>query len=210
MRAISNMKLSCCLTCLLLLRLSVFADMELRNGIMAIANESIITAQDVEIASAQVVESARRAYGVGSPQFRQKWNDARNDAVNNWSSASLFRPFNTGGRVLPESIIDDSIQGHHPHSHGNRVNLTKNLQAENTTFGHRQKTRDDLILRIMDAHNVREHILISPAKTAARHETNLHRYKLSDQGEAARHCAQTRLSSADDIRTPSAKFSPRS
>src|SRR5436190_6708938 len=104
------MKLSCCLTglLLLLLPLNVFAEMELRNGIVAIANEAIITAQDVEMASAQVVESAARSYGRGSPQFRVKWNEARNDAVEQLVERQLIlADFNTGGRVLPESIIDD-------------------------------------------------------------------------------------------------------
>jgi peptidyl-prolyl cis-trans isomerase SurA len=177
------MKLFCCLTCLLLLRLNVLAEMELRNGIVAIANEAIITAQDVEMASAQVVESAARSYGRSSPQFRQKWNEARNDAVEQLVERQLIlADFNTGGRVLPESIIDDRIKDIIRDRYGNRVNLTKNLQAENTTFEvFRQKTRDDLILRIMDAHNVREHILISPAKLGRYYETNLHRYKLNDQ-----------------------------
>lgn len=163
--------------------LPALAQPELRNGIVALANEAIVTFQDVELASSASIESAYRAHGPNSAQFRQRVSEARSDAVEQLVERHLvLSDFKTGGRVLPESIIDERIKEIIRERYGNRVTLTKTLQAENTTFeSFRQRIRDDVIYSVMDRHNVREAILISPMKIERAYQTNLARFKLADQ-----------------------------
>ena len=57
------------------------AQMEFRNGIVAIANESIITYQEVEMVVLPTMQSAAQTFGPNTEQFRQRVNEARADAL---------------------------------------------------------------------------------------------------------------------------------
>ncbi len=159
------------------------AQMEYRNGIVAIANESIITYQEVEMVVLPTMQSAAQTFGPNSEQFRMRVNEARADALQQLVERQLvLADFKSGGRVLPESIIDERIKEITRERYGDRVTLTKSLQAEGLTFeAFRQRTRDNIIYDVMDSHNVRAAVLVSPAKIERFYQTNVVRFKLADQ-----------------------------
>lgn len=159
------------------------AQMKFANGIVAIANESIITHQEVEMVVQPTMQSAAQTFGPNSEQFRLRVSEARADALQQLVERQLvLADFKSGGRVLPESIIDERIKEITRERYGDRVTLTKSLQAEGLTFeAFRQRTRDNIIYDVMDSHNVRQAVLVSPAKIERFYQTNLTRFKLADQ-----------------------------
>ena len=156
---------------------------ELINGIAAIANDSVITIQDVRQASAQALDLAQRTYYNDPQQLRRKSDEAISDALELLLERQLILfEFKSAGGNLPDSIIDDEIKDRIRQQFGDRANLIKNLQAQGLTYeAYRQRTREEIILNYMDRKNVREALLISPAKIERFYETNSARYKLGQQ-----------------------------
>jgi peptidyl-prolyl cis-trans isomerase SurA len=158
------------------------ADYEARNGIAAIANDTVITMQDVEMASLQSIEVARRTSPTAQA-FYQKKIQAMRDALDLLIERQLIlADFKTIGVNVPDNYIDDVVNDRIRQRFGDRVNLQKTLKAENVTFeSFRQRMKEEIILDFMERKNVREASLISPAKIERYYHTNLHKYKLGDQ-----------------------------
>jgi peptidyl-prolyl cis-trans isomerase SurA len=158
-------------------------DYELSNGIAAIANGSVITVQDVQQASAEAVDLYRRTYFNNPKVFAQKRITAMSEALEQLIDRQLvLHDFKTIGGVIQESYIDDAIKDKIRERYGDRVTLTKTLQAQGITYEtFRQRMRDEIISALMERKNVREAILVSPAKIERYYQTNLHRFKLGDQ-----------------------------
>lgn len=161
------------------------AEPERRTGIAAIANDAIITIQEVEMLARSAVRGKERL-----PQYRnnpellnREFYQAQSDAVEQLIERQLILDdFKTSGLVFPESIIDERIRTIVREKYGSRADLTRTLQADGiTTEGFRQQQREEMILRAMMSRNVREALIISPAKIERYYQTNLTKYKLDDQ-----------------------------
>jgi len=159
------------------------AELIRRTGIAAIANESIVTIQEVEMSSAAVRDGLFRAYGHNPEQLRIESFKAQNDALEHLIERRLILDdFKNSGLVLPESIIADQINDIIRTRYGNRAALVRELQHEGlTSESFRQRRKEDFILRAMELRNVNNQLLISPAKIEAYYQTNLAKYKLNDQ-----------------------------
>ncbi len=159
------------------------AEFELSNGIAAIADETIITVQDVRQASADTVDLYRRTYFNNREAFEQKRIAALTEALDALIDRQLvLRDFKELGGVIQESYIDDLIREKIREQFGDRVTFAKTLQAQGITKeGYRQRERERIITRLMEQKNVREALLISPAKIERHFQTNLHQFKLGDQ-----------------------------
>ncbi|PYJ07106.1 MAG: hypothetical protein DME25_04620 [Verrucomicrobia bacterium] len=179
------------------------AEYELSNGIAAIANDSVITVEDVRQRSADVVDVYRRTYFNNPELFEQKRVAAMSDALEQLIDRQLvLHDFKTIGGVLQESYIDDAIKDRIRERFGDRETLTKTLRAQQITYEtFRQRTRDDIITSIMEKKNVREAIMVSPAKIERYYQTNLHRFKLGDQVKLRMIMLnRTAAGSADELR----------
>ena len=161
----------------------VRAEFELNNGIAAIANSSVITVQDVRQASADIVDTYRRTYRNNPEAFDQKRISALTDKLEQLIDWQLvLHDFKNLGGTIQESYIDDLIKERVREQFGDRVTLTKTLQAQGITYEtFRQRERERVINMIMERKNVREAVLISPAKIERYYQTNLHRFKLGDR-----------------------------
>lgn len=161
----------------------VRADFELSNGIAAIADDTVITVQDVRQASADAVDLYRRTYFNNPDVFEQKRVTALTEALEALVDRQLIlRDFKSLGGVIQESYIDDAIKDRIREQFGDRVTLTKTLQAQGITWEtFRQREREKIITQIMERRNVREALLISPAKIERYYQTNAQNYKLGDQ-----------------------------
>jgi peptidyl-prolyl cis-trans isomerase SurA len=155
----------------------------LRNGVAAIANEHIVTFHDVERASAQAVEGLYRIYRRDPAVFDQKRLEAMSDALEQLLERQLILDdFKAAGGALPENVIDDEIKDRIRARFGDRATFTKSLQAEGITYeAYRQRVREEIVTAFMDRRNVREAILISPAKIERYYQTNQARFTLGDQ-----------------------------
>jgi parvulin-like peptidyl-prolyl isomerase len=159
------------------------AELIRRTGIAAIANDSIVTIQEVEILSAPAVRGLEGIYRSNPEQHRIELFKAQNDALEHLIERRLILDdFKNSGLVFPESIIADQINDIIRNHYGNRAALIRELQHLGTTSeAFRQGKREDLILRAMEGRNVKDQLLISPAKIEAYYQTNLAKYKLDDQ-----------------------------
>jgi hypothetical protein len=162
---------------------SAHAELVRRTGIAAIANDSIVTIQEVEMTSASAREGLIRALSQNPDQLQIELFKAQNDALEHLIERRLILDdFKTSGLVFPESIIADQINDIIRNHYGNRAALIRELQVLGTTSeSYRQRRKEDLILRAMEGRNVKDQLLISPAKIEAYYQTNLAKYKLNDQ-----------------------------
>ena len=171
------------LAMVLCIAVCAFAEQRFSNGIAAIANDSIITWQEVRQESADALELYERTFYNRPTELEQKRLAAMTEALDRLIDRQLvLQEFKTLGGVIQDSYIDDSIRDKIRERYGDRVTLTKTLMAQGInqeTF--RQRTRDEIIFSIMRRKNVTESLLISPAKIEHNYETNLPTYKLGDQ-----------------------------
>jgi peptidyl-prolyl cis-trans isomerase SurA len=171
------------LAMVLCIAVCAFAEQRFSNGIAAIANDSIITWQEVRQESADALELYERTFYNRPNELEQKRLAAMTEALDRLIDRQLvLQEFKTLGGVIQDSYIDDSIRDKIRERYGDRVTLTKTLMAQGInqeTF--RQRTRDEIIFSIMRRKNITESLLISPAKIEHNYETNLPTYKLGDQ-----------------------------
>jgi hypothetical protein len=156
---------------------------ENRNFIAAIVNGAVITFRDVQDFTAQAMDVLYRTYGNNPAVLDQRERDTFSDGLEQLLENQLILDdFKSAGGVLPDSYIDDEIKDHIRKKFGDRVTLTKTLQAQGITFEtYRKRTHDDIIIKYMRQKNVSAAILISPQKIERFYATNLANFKLGAQ-----------------------------
>lgn len=162
---------------------SAQADFKISNGIAAVADDTVITRQEVYQVAAPNLDLYQRTYFNDREALEQKSLSALTEALEQLIDRQLvLHDFKNIGGIIQENYIDDMIKDRIREQFGDRVTFAKTLQAEGITQEtFRQRERDQLIMRIMEKKNVREGLLISPAKIERYYQTNLYRYKLEDQ-----------------------------
>src|SRR5256885_2321774 len=156
---------------------------ELRNGIAAIVNDSVITMQEVEEHVAVPLEALRRTHASSPAQYNQKRSETMVSGLEDLVTRQLILgDFKAAGIPVPESIIEDEIQDRIRKRFGDRVTLTKTLQAQGITQEtFRQRVYDDLILQYMRQKNVSQAVVISPKKIEGYYTNNVAKFRLEDQ-----------------------------
>src|SRR5262245_39830323 len=156
---------------------------ELRNGIAAIVNDSVITMQEVEEHVAVPLEALRRTHAGNPTQYSQRRIETMSSGPEDPVTRQLIlSDFKTAAIPVPDSIIEDEIQERIRKRFGDRVTLTKTLQAQGITYEtFRQRVFDDLILQYMRQKNVSQAVVISPKKIEAYYTNNVAKYRLEDQ-----------------------------
>ena len=149
--------------------LGLTARAELVNGIDAIVHDSVITFQEVDDASARLVDQLRMEYANQPDVFRAKVNQTLRETLDELQQRQLIlHEFQTAGYNLPESIIDEQFDEYIKSKYGDRVTFTKTLQQEGVTFEKaRQDYKDTFIVEQMRYKNISSAIMISPHKVEA-------------------------------------------
>ena len=152
------------------------------NGIVARVNDTVITRKEVLTAIRSELEFLERRYGDKPETFEQKARELRSNAVRDLVERQLIlHEFKTGGFNLPDSYIEDQI-AKDTRNYGNRLTLTKTLQAEGLTFeNYRQRIRERVILSAMVDHFIPRDPVISPFKIETYYKENQDKFKLEDQ-----------------------------
>ena len=197
MRFIISIMLGATLVCV-----DARGEFELINGIAAIAEDAVITVQEVRQASALTIETYRRTFN--NPEaFERKSLAALTEAMEALIDRQLIlHDFKNLGGIIQESYIDDMIKEEIREQFGDRMTLIKGLQAQQITWEtFRQRKRDRIIENIMERKNVREGLLISPAKIERYYQTNLTNYMLGDRIKLSKiELNRAAAVSADEIR----------
>jgi parvulin-like peptidyl-prolyl isomerase len=153
------------------------------NGIVARVNDAVITVKEVATYIASDMEFLDRRYGQQPELFEQKARELKTRAVDDLVERQLIlHEFKTGGFSLPDSYIEDQITKQIRENYGNRLTLTKTLQAEGLTFeSYRQKVRERIILSAMADHFVPRDPVISPARIENYYKEHQDKFKLEDE-----------------------------
>jgi parvulin-like peptidyl-prolyl isomerase len=152
------------------------------NGLVAIVNESVITWKDLQQYLAPALEVLERTYATQPTVLQQKIQDAQREAVEQLVERKLIlHEFQKAGYNLPESIIEDRVKDRIRERYGDRLSLTKSLQAQGMTFEmFKRQLREDFIIAAMRAKNISQETIISPHKIEKFYVENLDKFKVED------------------------------
>jgi peptidyl-prolyl cis-trans isomerase SurA len=156
---------------------------ELRNAIAAIVNDSVITHQQVEDHVAVALEALRRMPLRDAAAYQQKRIETMVSGLEELVTKELIlADFKAQGIPVPEALIEDEIRDRIRKRFGDRVTLTRTLQAQGITYeAFRKRIYEDLVLQYMRQKNVSQAVLISPKKIENFYTNNLQRFQLDDQ-----------------------------
>jgi peptidyl-prolyl cis-trans isomerase SurA len=163
--------------------LTSFAASEVRNGIAAIVNDSIITYQQVEDHVSVALEALRRTPLKDANVFAQRRIETLTSGLEDLVTKELIlADFKSGGFPVPDTLIEDEIRERVRKRFGDRVTLTKTLQAQGMTQEtFRKRVAEDLILQYMRQKNVSQAVLISPKKIENYYTNNVPKFQMDDQ-----------------------------
>ncbi len=153
------------------------------NAVVAIVEGAVITSKDLDNEMRQIVEVYRAQYGHDPAMLQQKMQAAEKEVTEQLIDRQLIlHEFNKQGYKLPESFIEDDIKRDIRDTFGDRLKLTKTLQAEGERYeNYRQRTRDRLIVQSLSYKNISSEVFISPQKIEEYYNQNRDKYKLEDQ-----------------------------
>lgn len=153
------------------------------NGIAVIVNDTIITQEDVLGYVAQAWELLDRQYGRQPELLNQKKLEAYREGIEKLVENKLILyEFKTAGYSFPESYIEQIINERIQRQFGDRVRLTKSLQAQGITYeSFRQEIREQFIVEQMRRKNLVHDLIISPFKIENYYQTHQDDFKLEDQ-----------------------------
>lgn len=153
------------------------------NGIKALVSDEVITEFEVRQATGPAAELLFREYRTDPATFNEKYAAALSDNLEQLMERHLIlHEFEQAGYNLPESIIDETIQGKIRERWGDRRTLTKSLQAEGRTYeGFRRQMRNQIIIDAMRAQYLGRDPLISPRQIENYYQEHLEDYALEEQ-----------------------------
>lgn len=159
------------------------AQSQVVNGIVAIVNSAVVTKQDVEDMVALTEDLLRRQYARQPEVYYQKLNEARGEALERLVERKLIlHDFKTSGYNMPESVIEDAIQDRVRERFGDRLRLTKTLQAQGTTYeNYRTQIREQIIVDALRARHISRSIIISPYKIETYYQEHPEEFQQKEQ-----------------------------
>ncbi len=162
---------------------SLSAAPEILNAVVAMVFETPITVDDVKLQTAPLEEELFRQFGRDPTLFQQKVNELRQNALERLIDRQLIiHEFETEGYSIPESVIDDQVQDRIRRQYGDRLTLTKTLQARGITYeSFRKEIRQKVIVDALTARKVNSVVLVSPFEIERYYRENLDKYQQEDR-----------------------------
>ena len=153
------------------------------NGIKAVVHDSVITFYQVQEATLPYLDTLQRQYRDQPDLLQKKYLEAANENLERLIERQLvLHDFETSGYQLPESIIDEEVENRIRSRYGDRVKLTKTLQAEGITYEKfRKQMRDSFIEEALRAKNVSSEIMISPHKIEVYYQAHQDDFRVEEQ-----------------------------
>jgi len=155
---------------------------ELANAIKAIVHDSVITYVDVEDLTMQTADALRRQ-SRSQAELLKKIDEAQRENLEKLLTRQLIlQDFKRALYHLPESVTDELVQERIHAKYGNRVTLTKSLEAEGLTYEKfRQQIREQFIVEALRQKNISSEIIISPHKVEAYYQAHRDEFKAEDE-----------------------------
>jgi peptidyl-prolyl cis-trans isomerase SurA len=158
------------------------ANPDLVNGVAAIVGDAVITYKDVQMAIEDDLQFLEQHYRSQQKVLAEKAAQLEKDKLQELIEHQLvLQEFKRAQYILPESYLQSRIN-EDIRQYGDRLTLTKTLQAKGLTFeSYRTKLREKIILELMWREKVPPDPLISPAKMEAYYKDNVDKFKVEDQ-----------------------------
>jgi len=159
------------------------ASPDLVNGIAVIVGDAVITYKDVQIAMEEDLDLLERRYGSQPQVYAQKAAELEKAKLEDMVENQLvLQDFKKAGYNVPESYFQGRIDEDIRKYYGDRLTLTKTLQAKGMTFeSWRNNIREREILRLMWQQKVPHEPLISPTKIENYYVQHRDDFKMEDQ-----------------------------
>lgn len=153
------------------------------NGIAALVGNSVITFEQVQRLVAKPIEAYRLQYSGQPEAFRQRLVEIQREGVQALVERRLIiNEFEELKVNLPETYIEDHIQGKIKERYGDRATLAKSLQEQGVTFENfRRDIREQFVEYVMRSRNVPRDILISPGRIEKYYRDNEDKFRMADQ-----------------------------
>jgi len=156
---------------------------DLVNGIAAIVGEAVITYKDLQLAIEEDLDLAERRYDSQPQVYAQKAKELQAERLQTMVENQLvLQEYKKAGYSVPESYFQGRVEEEIRKFYGDRLTLTKTLQAQGTTFeAWRAHVREREILRLMWQQKVPHEPLVSPTKIENYYTQHRDAFKMEDQ-----------------------------
>jgi parvulin-like peptidyl-prolyl isomerase len=156
---------------------------EMVDGVVAVINDKVITRQQVQEFAAPAIESLHNAYGSDQEAYDTQLNSALTNSLELLIERDLIlHDFDVEGYHLPDSVVDELVDDRVRERFGDRVTLTKTLQAEGETYEQfREDIRDQYIESALRSKNVSQEVIISPFQVENYYAAHQADFKVEDQ-----------------------------
>jgi peptidyl-prolyl cis-trans isomerase SurA len=178
---------------------------EMADGILAVVNNAVITRTQLDDFVAPAIDALRREYANQenvSNIFGQKAVSVLNDGLEQLIERQLIlHAFDAEGYKMPDSFVDQIVQERIRERYGDRITLTKTLQAQGLTYEQfRKDVRDQWIWMYMRSKNVSQEVVISPYKIGNYYLAHQDDFKVED--EVKLRMIVLNKTSSDDLSVP--------
>ena len=156
------------------------------NGVMAMVNESVITYQQIQDYMREFMPPVLSRYRNQPEELQKQVLKLRTEGLEAMIDRRLvIDEFKASGNLVPDRYVEDEIRSRIRDRFGDRVSLTRELQAKGWTFeDYRERVREETIYDFMRRRTLsNEKILISPKKIEDFYHTNQTEFGV---GEAVR------------------------
>ena len=159
------------------------AELERLNSVAALVGDTPITLNDVKTQTAPVEQVLYQQFGSDPATLRQRILEVRQKALESLIERHLIlTDFTKQGYILPENIIDERVQDRIRSDFGDRLTLTKTLQAQGVTYeSFRKEIKEQVIVDFLSSKNVSSITLVSPFEIEKYYNANQNEFQQDER-----------------------------
>ncbi|MBT5925697.1 MAG: hypothetical protein HOH33_03665 [Verrucomicrobia bacterium] len=172
-----------CAVLAMVLPLISTAELERLNSVAALVGDTPITLSDVKMQTAPVEQVIYQQFASDPATLRQRILEVRQKALESLIERHLIlKDFEKQGYLLPENIIDERVKERIRSDFGDRLTLTKTLQAQGVTYeSFRKDIKEQVIVDFLSSKNVSSITLVSPFEIEKYYNANLEKFQQDER-----------------------------
>ena len=159
------------------------AELERLNSVAALVGDTPITLDDVKTQTLPVEQVLYQQFASDPATLRQRILEVRQNALESLIERHLIlKEFETLGYMLPENIIDERVQERIREDYGDRLTLTKTLQAQGVTLeSFRKSIKEQVIVDFLTSKNISSISLVSPFEIENYYKAHLDEFQMEER-----------------------------
>lgn len=163
--------------------LMAVAELERLNSVAALVGDTPITLDDVKTQTLPVEQVLYQQFASDPSMLRQRILEVRQNALESLIERNLIlKEFESQGYLLPENIIDERVQERIRGDYGDRLTLTKTLQAQGVTLeSFRKNIKEQVIVDYLTSKNISSISLVSPFEIENYYKSHLDEFQMDER-----------------------------